>query len=126
MTYCRRTCTLLLPQFFPLFPEVNLETIARGTSGFTGADLANLINQAALHGSAAGVEAVTNNDLEYARYCQDDYNIVPERCSHKVISKNGPFLLSQANFQINVIVKGVLVYVKGVHLLEPTPYLPLP
>ena len=47
--------------------EVNLETVARGTSGFTGADLANLINQAALHGSAAGGEAVTSVDLEFAK-----------------------------------------------------------
>ncbi len=47
--------------------EVNLETVARGTSGFTGADLANLINQAALHGSAAGGEAVTSIDLEFAK-----------------------------------------------------------
>lgn len=47
--------------------EVDLETLARGTSGFTGADLANLINQAALHGSAQGGEHVTNTDLEFAK-----------------------------------------------------------
>ena len=56
-----RTCTCM-PH-----AEVNLETVARGTSGFTGADLANLINQAALHGSAAGGEAVTSVDLEFAK-----------------------------------------------------------
>ena len=54
--------------------------MARGTSGFTGADLANLINQAALHGSAAGLEAVTNNDLEYARYSQDECKTVMVQC----------------------------------------------
>ncbi len=51
-----------------LCTEVDLETLARGTSGFTGADLANLINQAALHGSAIGGNYVTNEDLEYAKW----------------------------------------------------------
>ena len=42
--------------------------MARGTPGFSGADLANLINQAALHGSALGKNAVTHDDLDFARY----------------------------------------------------------
>lgn len=48
--------------------DVELEKIARATTGFSGADLANLINQAALRGSIEDREAVTYEDLEYARY----------------------------------------------------------
>ena len=48
--------------------DVDLEAIARATTGFTGADLANLINQAALRGCVEDKDAVTNEDLEYARY----------------------------------------------------------
>ena len=47
--------------------EVDLEVVARGTPGFSGADLANLINQAALHGSALGREAVVLEDLDFAK-----------------------------------------------------------
>jgi len=64
---------------------VNLETVARTTSGFSGkvlcditlhndvfcgllgADLANLVNQAALRGSADGKDAVTMKDFDWAR-----------------------------------------------------------
>ena len=47
--------------------EVNLNTIARGTPGFTGADLANLVNEAALWGARQDKDAVGNEDFEYAR-----------------------------------------------------------
>lgn len=48
-------------------PEVDLEIVARGSPGFSGADLANLINQAALRGSALGREAVLHEDLDFAK-----------------------------------------------------------
>ncbi len=47
--------------------DVDLEVIARATTGFTGADLANLVNQAALRGCVEGNEAITFEDLEYAK-----------------------------------------------------------
>ena len=50
-----------------LHKEVNLNTIARGTPGFTGADLANLVNEAALWAARQDKEAVENEDFEYAR-----------------------------------------------------------
>ena len=46
---------------------VDLERIARGTPGFSGADLANLLNEAALLAARLGKEAVELSDLEEAR-----------------------------------------------------------
>ncbi|KAJ3219429.1 hypothetical protein HDU67_001260 [Dinochytrium kinnereticum] len=48
-------------------PEVEVNTIARGTPGFSGADLANLINQAAIKASKDNAPGVRNSDLEWAK-----------------------------------------------------------
>jgi cell division protease FtsH len=50
-----------------LLPDVDLRRIARGTPGFSGADLANLINEAALIAGRAGRRQVGSDDLEAAR-----------------------------------------------------------
>ncbi len=50
----------------PLAPDVNLANIAKGTAGFTGADLANLANEAALLAARADKKAITNEDIEEA------------------------------------------------------------
>ncbi len=50
-----------------LSPDVDLERVARGTPGFSGADLANLLNEAALLAARARRRAVTHEDLEEAR-----------------------------------------------------------
>ena len=47
--------------------EVSLNTIARGTPGFSGADLANLVNEAALWAARQDKETVGNEDFEHAR-----------------------------------------------------------
>ena len=48
-------------------PDVDLELVARGTPGMSGADLANLVNEAALHAVRRGAEAVAMEDFEAAR-----------------------------------------------------------
>jgi len=50
-----------------LAPEVDLESIARGTPGMSGADLANLVNEAALLAGRASKNQVENNDFEHAK-----------------------------------------------------------
>ena len=47
--------------------DVNLETVARGTPGMSGADLANLVNEAALHAVRRGDSAIHMEDFEAAR-----------------------------------------------------------
>src|SRR5246500_3473118 len=51
----------------PLAPDINLKTIARGTPGFSGADLMNLVNEAALMAARRGKRLVTMIDFEYAK-----------------------------------------------------------
>ncbi len=50
----------------PLGPDVSLETIAKSTSGFTGADLENLLNEAALLAARKGLKAITQEQIEEA------------------------------------------------------------
>ncbi|NLN03114.1 MAG: ATP-dependent zinc metalloprotease FtsH [Lentisphaerae bacterium] len=50
-----------------LAPEVELSRIARGTPGFSGADLANLLNEAALMAARVGKDGIEQEDLEEAR-----------------------------------------------------------
>ncbi|MFO7728762.1 MAG: ATP-dependent zinc metalloprotease FtsH [Desulfonatronovibrio sp.] len=51
----------------PLAPGVDMEVIARGTPGFSGADLENLVNEAALHAAKMEQEQVNMEDFEEAK-----------------------------------------------------------
>jgi len=51
----------------PLGPDVDLRIIARGTPGFSGADLANLVNESALMAARVGRRFVTMEDFESAK-----------------------------------------------------------
>jgi cell division protease FtsH len=68
----------------PLGADVDLETIARGTPYFSGADLANLVNEAALLAARKDQEEVTQADMEEAR---DKVMMGPERKSHVISEK---------------------------------------
>src|SRR5213596_2955325 len=48
----------------PLAPEIELDTLAAGTPGFTGADLANLVNEAALLAARRGKKTIEQEELE--------------------------------------------------------------
>jgi cell division protease FtsH len=62
----------------PMKGEIDLEVIARGTPGFTGADLANLVNEAALIAARRNRKKVTMDDFEFAK---DKIMMGPERKS---------------------------------------------
>jgi cell division protease FtsH len=51
----------------PMAPDVDLKTIARGTPGFSGADLMNLVNEAALLAARRGKRLVTMSEFEDAK-----------------------------------------------------------
>ncbi len=51
----------------PLSPDIKLETIARGTPGFTGADLENLVNEAALLAAKTDQPSVGQREFELAK-----------------------------------------------------------
>jgi len=69
----------------PIGPDVNLTTIARTTVGFTGADLENLMNEAALLAARKDLKAITMMEIEEATI-----KVVagPEKRSHVVTEKD--------------------------------------
>ncbi len=69
----------------PLGPDVELRVIAKTTVGFTGADLENLVNEAALLAARKGRKAITMEDIEEATI-----KVVagPEKRSHVVSDKD--------------------------------------
>ncbi len=85
----------------PLASEVSLEDIARGTPGFTGADLANLANEAALCAVKRGKKKVFQLDFEEAR---DKVMMGPERKSFFITSEE----------------KEIIAYHEGGHALLST------
>lgn len=58
--------------------DVNVDVLARGTTGFTGADLENMVNQAALKAAIEGSDRVYRKHLDFAR---DKVLMGPERKS---------------------------------------------
>ena len=68
----------------PLDPDVDLKTIAKKVPGFTGADLSNLLNEAALLAARQDRKSISMHDLEEA---SEKVSYGPERRSHVVSQK---------------------------------------
>ena len=68
----------------PLDPDVDLKTIAKKVPGFTGADLSNLLNEAALLAARQDRKTISMHDLEEA---SEKVSYGPERRSHVVSEK---------------------------------------
>jgi cell division protease FtsH len=68
----------------PLDKDVNLETLAKGTVGFSGADLANLVNEAAISAARRNKKAIGDEELEESI---DRVIAGPERKSRKISQK---------------------------------------
>ncbi|XP_029929641.1 ATP-dependent zinc metalloprotease YME1L1-like [Myripristis murdjan] len=66
-------------------PDIEAKIIARGTVGFSGADLENLVNQAALKAAVDGKDMVTMKELEFAK---DKILMGPERRSVEIDKRN--------------------------------------
>ena len=69
----------------PLADDVDLKTIAKKTPGFTGADLSNLLNEAALLAARLNKKVITMAELEEA---SEKVSMGPERRSHIVSEKD--------------------------------------
>ena len=65
----------------PLDPDIDLKTIAKKIPGFTGADIANLLNEAALLAARQNRKTISMADMEEA---SEKVSYGPERKSHKV------------------------------------------
>jgi len=63
----REKILLVHTKKLPLAPDVDIRTIARGTPGFSGADLANLANEAALLGARKGKRLIAMKEFEEAK-----------------------------------------------------------
>lgn len=68
----------------PLAPDVDLSVIARSTAGFTGADLENLLNEAALLAARRGYKSITMKEIEEATI---KVVVGTEKRSHKMSDK---------------------------------------
>ena len=95
-------------------PDVNLRTVARGTPGFSGADLANIINESALLAARKNKRIVTMSDVEESR---DKVMMGAERRS-KVISDDDKKLT--AYHEAGHAIVGMNVEIKNIKMHKAT------
>ncbi|TGK01268.1 ATP-dependent zinc metalloprotease FtsH [Leptospira langatensis] len=100
----------------PLTSDISLNSIARGTPGFTGADLSNLINEAALLAARKNKKRVTQEELEEAR---DKVMMGPERRSFFISEKEKEVIaFHEAG---HAILGTLLAYTEPVHKVTIIP-----
>ncbi len=87
----------------PLAPDVDAMTVARGTPGYSGAQLANLVNEAALFAARKNQRVVTMEDFEQAR---DKINMGPERRSNTMTEKE---IINTAYHEAGHVIVGYLM-----------------
>ncbi len=87
----------------PLAPDVDPIVVARGTPGYSGAQLANLVNEAALFAARKNQRVVTMLDFEQAR---DKINMGPERRSNTMTEKE---LMNTAYHEAGHVIVGYLM-----------------
>ena len=87
----------------PLADDVNAMQIARGTPGYSGAQLANLVNEAALFAARKNRRVVTMEDFEQAR---DKINMGPERRSNTMTEKE---IINTAYHESGHVIVGYLM-----------------
>ena len=63
----RRAILVVHTQDMKIVPDLDLDVVARGTPGFSGADLANLVNEAAINAVRANRDIITADDFDRAR-----------------------------------------------------------
>lgn len=100
----------------PMVSDISLHSIARGTPGFTGADLANLINEAALLAARGNKKRVTQDDLEEAR---DKVMMGPERRSFFISEKEKEVIAYHESG--HAILGTLLAYTEPVHKVTIIP-----
>ncbi|MDG6355281.1 ATP-dependent zinc metalloprotease FtsH [Glaesserella parasuis] len=87
----------------PLAPDVDPMVVARGTPGYSGAQLANLVNEAALFAARQNKRVVTMDDFEKAR---DKINMGPERRSNTMTEKE---IINTAYHEAGHVIVGYLM-----------------
>lgn len=100
----------------PMVPDISLNSIARGTPGFTGADLSNLINEAALLAARRNKKRVTQDELEEAR---DKVMMGPERKSFFISEKEKEIIAYHEAG--HAILASLLPYTEPVHKVTIIP-----
>lgn len=99
-----------------LAPDVDLHVIARKTPGFVGADLANMLNEAAILAARDDRDTITMEDLEEAA---EKVSIGPERKSRVIVEREK---LIVAYHEIgHALVQWVLPYTEPVHKVTTIP-----
>ncbi len=91
--------------------DVDLDAVARATPGFSGADLANLVNEAAINAVRAGRSVLTQNDLDTARdrlllgHRDSSNALLPEEKTSVAVHESGHALVAMLSEHADPVAK---------------------